>query len=194
METRQGRIFTPAVALVARSLDFLREVEDRSRERISRCYQCNKCATGCPMASEMEFSPNQLFQLIRLGDEARVLSSNTMWYCLSCYACSVRCPNDIDIAKVMDTLREIALRHGRRSPLPEIFDFHRIFLSNVKSHGRVNELELILRYNLSREKPFRNISLGWAMLLRKRLGLRPHRIRGLREFRRLFAVGEGEGG
>jgi heterodisulfide reductase subunit C len=142
----------------------------------------------------MEFSPNQLFRLIQLGDEAGVLSSNAMWYCLSCYACSVRCPNDIDIAKVMDILREMALERGYRPPLPEVLGFHRTFLRDVKSHGRVNELGLILRYNLSRGRPFGNLSLGWAMLWKGRLSLKLHRIKGLGEFRRLFAMGEGEGG
>jgi heterodisulfide reductase subunit C len=142
----------------------------------------------------MEFSPNQLFRLIQLGDEERVLSSNTIWYCLSCYTCSVRCPNDIDIAKVMDTLREMALKRGYRPALPEVLSFHRIFLSNIRRYGRVNELGLILRYNLSRGRPFGNLSLGWTMLRKRRLGLRPHWIKGLREFRRLFAIQKGEEG
>ncbi|MFQ6090773.1 MAG: 4Fe-4S dicluster domain-containing protein [Candidatus Bipolaricaulia bacterium] len=188
----QERTSRATSAVVVCSLEFLRGVEEQSGERVNCCYQCNKCAAGCPMTGEMELFPNQLFRLVQLGDEQGVLSSNTMWYCLSCYMCSVRCPNDIDIAKVMDTLRGMALERGYCSPLPEVLDFHRIFLSNVRRHGRVNELGLILRYNLSRGRPFRNLSLGGAMLRRRRLGLRPHRIKGLKKFRRLFATGTGE--
>ncbi len=134
----------------------------------------------------MSLSPHQLFRLIQLGAEQQVLSSDAMWYCLSCFACAVRCPNDINIAKVMDILREMSLKRGYRAALPEVLDFHRLFLNNIKRHGRVNELGLILRYNLSRGKPFGNLALGRAMLLRGRLRINPHRIKGLGKFRRLF--------
>lgn len=138
------------------------------------------------MVGEMDLSPNQLFRLTQLGAEQPVLSSNAIWYCLSCYACSVRCPNDIDIAKVMDALREMSLKRGYCSSLPEVLNFHQLFLNNVKRYGRVNELGLILRYNLSRGEPFRNLALGWAMLLKGRLSIKPHRIKGLGKLRRLF--------
>jgi CO dehydrogenase/acetyl-CoA synthase alpha subunit len=55
----------------------------------------------CPVAFAMDYKPNQICRW-SLGMKERVLSSKTIWVCASCYTCSTRCPNDIDIAKVMD--------------------------------------------------------------------------------------------
>jgi heterodisulfide reductase subunit C len=139
----------------------------------------------------MEFYPNQLFRLIQLGDEKRVLVSNTMWLCLCCYTCSVRCPNDIDIAKVMDSLRMIALAQGYSSPFPQALAFHQVFLNCVRRYGKVNEVELMLRYNLRLRKPFQRLLLGLTMLSKGRLEILPRRIKGRKELHQIF---ENKGG
>ena len=79
---------------------------------IQDCYQCQKCSAGCPVAFAMDYKPNQVMQMVLLGMKERVLSCKTIWVCASCYTCSTRCPNDIDIAGVMDWLRQSALREG----------------------------------------------------------------------------------
>lgn len=170
--------------LAARSLDFLKIVEAHSGEPVRRCFQCDKCATGCPMASYMQHTPNELFRLIQLSDRETVLSSNAFWFCVSCYSCSVRCPNDIDIAQVMDTLRELALRYNCAPALPQARDFHQIFLDCVRRRGRVSELELIVRYNLKLGKPLARAALGWELWRKGRLELWPRRTG---ELRQLFA-------
>lgn len=167
-------------------LGFLKEVEAHSREPVSRCFQCDKCATGCPMVLHMQHTPNELFRLIQLGDRKTVLASNASWFCVSCYTCSVRCPNDIDIAHVMDTLRELSLQEGLAPALPQAWEFHKIFLDCVRRSGRVSEVELMARYNVKLKKPFWRVPLGWALLRKGRLELWPLRRRGLRElFRKL---------
>jgi len=165
----------------AGAFDLLHSVEGHSGETIRRCYQCDKCATGCPMASHMQYTPNELFRLIQLGDRRGVLSSNTFWFCVSCYTCSVRCPNDIDIAHVMDSLRELALQEGYPPTLPQIYDFHKAFLDCVRRSGRVSEVELMARYNWKQKRPLQRLSLGWALLRMGRLELWPFRGRTLRE-------------
>jgi len=172
-------------AFRADSLGLLKQVEAHSGEKISRCFQCDKCATGCPLASYMTYTPNELFRLIQLGDRT-TLASNTFWFCISCYTCSVRCPNDIDIAHVMDSLRESALEEGYKPALSQARDFHSIFLGCVRRSGRVSELELMARYNLKLRRPFHRLPLGWALLRKGRLELWPFRGRGLRGlFKRL---------
>jgi heterodisulfide reductase subunit C len=134
----------------------------------------------------MQYTPNELFRLIQLGDRAIVLTSNTFWFCVSCYTCSIRCPNDIDIAHIMDSLRELSLEAGYPSALPQARDFHRIFLDCIRRSGRVSELELMARYNLKLRKPFMRMALGWALFRKGRLELWPFRGRGVRRlFRRL---------
>lgn len=170
-------------ALFAGPSDLLRQVEAHSHEQISRCFQCDKCATGCPMVEQMQYAPHELFRLIQLGNRAAVLGSNTFWYCVSCYTCSIRCPNEIDIARVMDSLRELALEEGYPPALPQARDFHRTFLDCVRRSGRVSELGLMARYNIKMKRPFRRLSLGWALLRKRRLELWPTHGHGLR---RLF--------
>lgn len=61
----------------------------------------------------MDFLPHQVLRLVQLGDEA-VLSANAPWVCAACLACSVRCPKGVDIARVMEALRQLVLRRGIR--------------------------------------------------------------------------------
>ncbi len=168
-------------SLVAQPLDFLREIEARSDEPVRRCFQCDRCATGCPMALHMQYAPNELFRLIQLGAREAVLSSTTFWFCVSCYTCSVRCPNDIDIAHVMDTLRELALRQGRGPAVEQARVFHELFLDCVRRRGRVSELELMARYNLRLKKPCARLTLGWKLLRQGRLELWPFSRHSLKE-------------
>ncbi len=94
----------------------LNEIYKVSGEKIQNCYQCQKCSAGCPVNFAMDILPNQMFRHIQYNNRDKVLSSKTIWLCASCHTCSVRCPNSIDIAKVMDTLREHIrpIRHGSR--------------------------------------------------------------------------------
>ena len=90
--------------------EFVRKVEEISGQNLLSCYQCGKCSAGCPMVSSMDVLPNQLMRLAQLGLEEDVAESNVVWVCASCLACAVRCPRGVDLAKVMETLRAIALR------------------------------------------------------------------------------------
>lgn len=96
-------------------IDFRQTVEELSGERIRVCYQCGECSGGCPGSAEMDLQPNQIMHKIQLGDSS-ILDSKTIWICSACYVCSLRCPKGIDIAKVMDSLRELALRDKDREP------------------------------------------------------------------------------
>ncbi|MBK5113144.1 MAG: 4Fe-4S dicluster domain-containing protein [Candidatus Heimdallarchaeota archaeon] len=88
---------------------FREKVMELAGDNIMICYQCGECSGGCPEASVMDLLPNQVVHKIQLGDE-KVLDANTFWICSSCLVCSARCPKGIDIAKVMEALREISLR------------------------------------------------------------------------------------
>lgn len=88
------------------------EVEELSGENPYACYQCGKCSSGCPFADSMVDLPNQIIRRVQLGDR-RVLGSETIWICASCFSCKVTCPKGIDLANLMEALREINLRRNR---------------------------------------------------------------------------------
>jgi len=81
-----------------------------SLENQYSCYQCGKCSAGCPSAPFMELLPNQVLRLLQLGKVERILETNTAFACCSCFVCSSRCPKGIDVAAIMESLRQITLR------------------------------------------------------------------------------------
>jgi heterodisulfide reductase subunit C len=185
-----------AIASIGHDFLFFREVEEKSGEKVSLCYQCRKCSSGCPVAFAMDYPPDVILHMVHLGLRDRVLNSRTIWVCLSCETCTTRCPNDIDIAGVMDALRQIALREGRvAAEVKEIPKFYRAFLGSIKAGGRVHEVSMLAMYmlrtnllaKLSSGELLEQARLGWAMLRRGKLKLRPKRIRQTQEIKRLFA-------
>lgn len=144
-----------------------------SNENPNLCYQCGKCSTGCPVAQEMDMLPHQIIHALSLGQEAKALSSNTIWMCAGCFTCAVRCPNDIDITTVMDSLRQKAVAQGIPCPKPDVLKFHQTFLKDVGRRGRVHELRLVAEYNIKKGTPFHNASLGPQMFLKGRLHILP---------------------
>ena len=81
-------------------------LEERTGQKVRHCYQCKKCSAGCPVAFTMDILPHEVMKLVQYGQSDRLLECSTVWLCASCETCSTRCPNDIDIAGVMDGLRE----------------------------------------------------------------------------------------
>lgn len=87
-----------------------KKVTTLSEENQYSCYQCGKCSAGCPAAPFMDLLPNQVLRLLQLGKVDRILQSNTPFACCSCFVCSSRCPKGIDVAAIMESLRQISLR------------------------------------------------------------------------------------
>ncbi|HVN96871.1 MAG TPA: 4Fe-4S dicluster domain-containing protein [Syntrophorhabdaceae bacterium] len=166
-------------------LTFLNEIEDKSGQKVSACYQCYKCTTGCPVAGEMDIYPHRIIRHIILGDREKVLASATIWTCLQCTTCSVRCPNDIDIAHVFDTLRKIAVAEHREAER-DTWAFYRYFLDSVKKHGRLHELEAIMHYKLAKKDFFSDTKMGLGMLTKGRMGILPHNIKDKKLMKKIF--------
>jgi heterodisulfide reductase subunit C len=165
---------------------FLEEVVEASKVDIRGCYQCRKCSAGCPVVSAMDILPNQVIRQIQYGRREKVLRSGSIWVCASCHTCSVRCPNDIDFAQVMDSLRHIALRSGMNAGEKEVPVFHKAFLDSIKSTGRIHELSLILRFKLKTRDFLKDAGLGWQMFRRGKIKVLPPSLTGGKEVRAIF--------
>ena len=159
-----------------------------------RCYQCQKCSAGCPMSFAMDYPPSQIMRMIQLGQEDELLASKTIWVCLTCNTCSIRCPNDIDIALVIDALRERALEKGPRPAEEKVALFHKYFLDNVRKRGRTFEGELLARYQLRTGQAFQNAGLGLRMFFKGRMGLLPESVSNRNAFREIYRRVEERGG
>jgi heterodisulfide reductase subunit C len=89
---------------------FVAKVEELSGQNLLACYQCGKCSAGCPAVSEMDILPNQIIRYAQLGFKDELLRSKAIWICASCFTCNARCPKGINIAEVIEAIREILLR------------------------------------------------------------------------------------
>ncbi|MCK4478805.1 4Fe-4S dicluster domain-containing protein [Candidatus Bathyarchaeota archaeon] len=88
-------------------------------EKLLRCFQCGTCTSDCPIAKFSDtYRPRQIIRMTQLGLKERVLSLDTLWLCASCFICTDRCPQDVEVASVIRVLRNLAVRKGH---VPLIF-------------------------------------------------------------------------
>ena len=170
-----------------------RVVEEASGQKISSCFQCEKCTNGCPVTFAMDIMPHRVIHLLQFGQLDKVLHSDTIWVCASCETCTTRCPNNIDIAHIMDSLRQLSQRRGIKASQSNVPIFHSAFLSSIKRHGRVNETEMIITYSLKDTGPLgllKLTGLGLSMFTRGKIKLLPTRIRSLGTVKNLFKKAE----
>jgi heterodisulfide reductase subunit C len=92
--------------------DLLRRVEEMGGQNLLACYQCGKCSAGCPAASAMDLLPNQVLRFLQLGLVEEAMASQTIWFCASCLTCVARCPKGVDLARVMEALRTLAMERA----------------------------------------------------------------------------------
>jgi heterodisulfide reductase subunit C len=93
--------------------EFLMRVEQLSGQNLLTCYQCGKCSAGCPLDFAMDILPNQIVRLAQIGLEEDILKSKAIWLCASCFTCISRCPKGVDLSKIMEALRHIAMKDGQ---------------------------------------------------------------------------------
>ena len=89
---------------------FVAKVEEISGQNLLACYQCGKCSAGCPAVSDMDILPNQIIRFAQLGLKDELIQSKSIWICASCMTCNARCPKGINIAEVIEAIRQILLR------------------------------------------------------------------------------------
>lgn len=86
-------------------------------EHVRRCFACGTCVAGCPVSEVVpEYSPRKIIRQILFGMREEVLSSPLIWYCLVCYRCYVRCPQNVNFTDVMRALRYLSLKGNYAPP------------------------------------------------------------------------------
>lgn len=150
-----------------------KSVLDDIGENIFRCYQCVKCTSGCPLADQFDITPNQVMRSLQLNDPS-ILESKAIWLCASCQTCASRCPQNINVTGVMDTLRIEAVKRGIDPAIPDVQKFHWLFMQFIQRLGRVPELLFVLVFKLMRGKPFSDAGIGLRMLKKGKLKPWPH--------------------
>lgn len=174
---------------------FRREIELRSGQKASACFQCEKCTSGCPVAFAMDIAPHRLIRSIHLGLKEEVLNSDTIWLCASCETCTTRCPNGIDIARVMDSLRQMSASRGVKASQKQVPLFHNAFLSSVRTFGRVHEMTMTVTFALKSggiSGLMKQASLGLGMMRKGKIRIVPARLRAGSQVKAMFKRAKAE--
>lgn len=72
--------------------------------------RCGKCTATCPSFDEMEYHPHQFVYMIENGDLEPLKNSDSIYKCLSCFACVDRCPRGVEPAKLIEAVRLLKTR------------------------------------------------------------------------------------
>lgn len=161
-------------------------------ESIKKCIQCGTCTGSCPVSYTMDITPREVIALFRAGDMESILSSRTIWICASCYACSVRCPQGVQVTDILYALKRLAME---QKIYPKRFPIHTLsqsFVTIANRYGRSYEPGLIVSYFL-KTNPFKllgMIPLFLRLLFRGRIILLPKKIRETRRFSRMLKEAE----
>ena len=103
------------------------EIVRRSGVDPKKCMRCGKCSATCPAYDEMEYHPHQFVNMVESGDIEPLLKSESLYKCLSCFACIERCPRGVEPAKLVEAVRLEAIRkqsanHMTADHVPALLD------------------------------------------------------------------------
>jgi len=158
---------------------------------VADCYQCGKCTAGCPAAVDMDVAPSQVLRLLQSETpkhEERALSSLSIWLCIGCETCVTRCPQEVDLPRAMDFLRQEALaRKLANQEADDVVAFHQAFLKSVEKGGRLFEFGMIGDYKLRTGHFFKDLGLAPTMFLKGKMSPFPHGGGNKREVAKMFA-------
>ncbi len=190
---------------VSVSKPLVEEVMSRSGQNIQSCYQCRRCAAGCPVGEETGVTPDRLIRMILVGDKEAALNNLLVWKCVACYTCGTRCPNNIQTARITETLKHMSKEAHLKPLTPRIADFHNAFMTSTGHLGRVNEIELMAIYEtktLFKELAKGNLKamfeemvaqgkLGAAITKKKRMHFDLDRVKNRSEIKALYKKSKG---
>jgi heterodisulfide reductase subunit C len=164
---------------------FAQEVQERSGQNLSRCYQCKKCTGGCPTVTWYEWSNHAIVRMIQHGKREELLSSKAIWMCVSCETCGTRCPNGIYLSPIMDALRCLSMEEGRVAE-PAVVAFHKSFVGSARRFGRVHEATMLLAYKWATKDFFTDMGVGMKLFAKGKIPLLPSSVKGRGEIEKIF--------
>jgi heterodisulfide reductase subunit C2 len=170
---------------------YLEAVNKKSGANVLECYQCGKCVSTCPVSGYMDFPPREIMQMIKLGLKEESVMANSMWFCLTCSACSGRCPREIDIPAVMEAIRHIAIEENYRSQNKKVKDirkFHDIFLDMIKRYGRNYELRMMAEFNIRTRNLFKDMHLAPKALLKGKIPIGHESTKSAKAIQKMYKL------
>jgi heterodisulfide reductase subunit C len=103
-------------------------------EAIFYCYQCGTCSATCPVQDEFDILPHRIIQKSLLGFRDEVVNSKAIWICSTCFGCTERCPQRVNLSSVLFAIKNIA---SREKGIPGEF---KSLIKNIYMMGRIAEI------------------------------------------------------
>ena len=152
-------------------------------DKIKECIQCGTCSASCPTSYAMDYTPREIIAAFRAGLLDKVLKSNTIWLCSSCYSCTVRCPSGIKLTDIIYELKRLAIEFGLTRKEAKAPVVAKLFVDIVNEKGRVAEVPLVIRFMLKTNPlgAFKMIPRAMKMYKRGRMPMTSHKIKGIAE-------------
>lgn len=181
----------------------MKEVMERSGQNLTACYQCRRCAAGCPVGEETGFvTPDRLIRMVAFGDREQALNNQLVWKCVSCYTCGTRCPNDIQTARITETIKKMSKEAHLKALNHKVAHFHKSFFDAGLGWGRVNEMAFMASYEIKNTikeiKKLNFINIYRELKQQSKLGLSMHKLKrmhfgfqsakGRKELKRLYKM------
>jgi heterodisulfide reductase subunit C len=92
-----------------------------------KCMRCGKCSGSCPSYEDMKYHPHQFAYMVEKGEIEKLMESDSIYKCLTCFACVERCPRNVEPAKLVEAVRLVKIRqqganHLSADAIPEKLD------------------------------------------------------------------------
>ena len=107
--------------------DNAEKIKEISGANPQKCMKCGKCSATCPAFNEMDIKPHQFVSYVAEENIDALMQSETLWKCLSCFACVERCPRDVKPGKIIDAARQLVVREKggdylKADEIPQLLD------------------------------------------------------------------------
>ena len=164
-------------------------------DRLALCMQCGTCSGSCPIGTQMDYGPRKLFMMIRAGLKEKVLTSNTLWNCVSCYNCVVRCPRKVPVTYILHDLATLAVREGyAEATHSDNALFAKAFWWSATKYGRTDERLVTAKYYFAfgmsegYKRGMANMKIALGMVRTKRMNIgMPHKVKETSELHKILA-------
>lgn len=164
----------------------LESVEKISGVNIMSCLQCKKCTNGCPVVNIVDSPPAEIIRRLQLNTGDEIFKSKLVWTCASCEICYSRCPMKIDMAAVMDALREISAKKTSKLLRGKVEKMNKSFLNSVKRFGRTYDIGMIANYKMKTMNLLQDTDKFPAMIRKKKIALLPSLRADRKYIKRIF--------
>ncbi|MDI6723667.1 MAG: CoB--CoM heterodisulfide reductase subunit C [Methanobacterium sp.] len=95
---------------------FKQDIMDAGADTVALCYQCGTCTGSCPSGKRTPYRIRSIIRKSLMGLRNEVMNDETIWECVTCYACQERCPRGVAIVDVVKVIRNMQSQAGKMAP------------------------------------------------------------------------------